>query len=1269
MNRVLKKSVVIICAVLAAVCLCLCVACQDNTPSDSSVTVTLVNEAGESSPVSATPGDPLPVLEIADKDFEGYWSDAEYAQKYEGEVVPEQNITLYYKLHTQYYTLVIDYGEHGDFSFEVARGEEIALPSVSPAGTEVLGFAEEQGGVAAYRAGDAVSNLAQKDGTATLYACYEVADIEDFIIEDGTLVRYMGRSSSITLPLGATKVAADAFVDNAFSADVVSLTVPGTYTEIECGAFRGLTGLESLTAPFVGGARTRNRFLAYMFGAATPQENTYSFSAYSDGESIYMGELDTDSQVVPLTLRTVRITESVQEIADSAFLNTYGLENLVLDHPEDLRRIGTSAFESCYRFGYDSSLGVPIIPEWLSYVETIGNNAFKSYTGNTESDRKTITTPSGTTATLIENEVPLNNLVAIPALTNAKTIGNYAFYYCAMLQRVSFGSALVSVGDYAFTYSLTISDLRFPDSLQTIGRFAFYVSGIKTVEFGTGIREIGEWSFADCSQLSSVIFKGTSTPLLHGGQPFSNVVTDDSTGEGYDITLNDGFGFYVPSSAADSFRNAADWVQYVSYINPSAENVPAPAYWLTGGQQAAKFEFTGAGVVYVTDPGRLFILSVDTQNPTGYTYAQSCGNVYTLQYEIVSAEDYAAGAGSHTQPLFENQYLLHMWHPDLLGSDGKTPADLYFTVTGLPFASGEGRAVVPVLEQSPAPASYGDAGEEGSFLFIYNEYGILQVQQVTGGKATALEAPEGTYYARLTADDAQGIGYTLTYYNDNFDVIAERGFWRDADKGDEAPFYARTEDSPVFLSDGEYNDGTSLFLHGDGTAQLSFFEGGELKEYTASAAADPSKTFGEEGYTVTLSGLKGADGSSVSGSGKAVFSGFTDGNYARVDLTVGSSVYMIMNVRADMQWDVSGYNNLASEVKVKMPAYSSNPLVDSWRYAKLSSADSAGSVIVYSVADKAYFREYDAQGRVVAFGTAQVGENSVTLVGETKVTYGEDGTPAYAEDTASRTAEVCDGRGSLSLDGKTYTYYNSREDLTLVYYETSLMGGKTYYYTVKTDGYGNMYVLDESSAYTQAYLGTYVPEGNITVNGIEYTVLHFTGNMVDNYGRPESSETVERWILYIDVLLQERSDDDSEAHWWSDLAGIYTAKSEDTVYTVFDDFGYKLYEITVDSYGSIGYVRYEYTLKIDGTAEYTPVAEDGIVFTPVLDENENVAYFVAVGEDGVALFSVRPNGAENGFSVVQDGGLLVGSDIPARFTVDTEAMEQLPAGISFGDIA
>ena len=85
--------------------------------------------------------------------------------------------------------------------------------------------------------------------------------------------------------------------------------------------------------------------------------------------------------------------------------------------------------------------------------------------------------------------------------------------------------------------------------------------------------------------------------------------------------------------------------------------------------------------------------------------------------------------------------------------------------------------------------------------------------------------------------------------------------------------------------------------------------------------------------------------------------------------------------------------------------------------------------------------------------------------------------------------------------------------------------------------------------------------------------------------------------------------------------------------------------------------------------DYTPGAEDGIVFTPVLDENENVAYFVAVGEDGVALFSVRPNGAENGFSVVQDGGLLVGSDIPARFTVDTEAMEQLPAGISFGDIA
>lgn len=1270
MNRVLKKSLVIICAVLAAVCLSLFVACNNNLPADTSVTVTLVSETSESSPFTVQPGDPLPVVQVADKDFEGYWTDADYTQRYTGTTVPGENITLYYKLNPQYYTLVLDYGEHGSFDFTMERGASVALPSVSPAGTEVMGFADEQDGAAAYQAGATVSNLAEKDGTATLYARYEIEDIDDYVIEDGTVIRYMGRSTSLTLPLGATKVAADAFIDNAFSSDVLSLTVPGTYTEIECGAFKGLTGLESLTVPFVGGTRTRNRFLAYTFGAKTPQENTYSFSAYSDGTNIYMGEIESDSQYLPLTLRTVRVTESVQDIPNNAFLNAYALENVIYDHPEDLRTIGNSAFENCFSFGYDSSIGVPVVPAWLQYVESIGTSAFRSYTGDTESDRESITTSAGTTATLVTNEIPLNNLVAIPKLENVKTIGDYAFYYCAMLESLSFGDKLESVGGYAFTYAISLSELRFPDSLKTVGRFAFYVSGAETIEFGSGIRQIGSFAFADSSSLESVVFGGTGIPTLEGGQSFSNKVVDDPTGEGYNIVLNDGFGFYVPASAADSFRTSPDWQEYANYINPE-EEAPAPAYWqATGGAWDAKFEFTSAGIVFVTDPNRLFILSVDTQCPTGYTYAQTCGNVYTLRYEVVSAEAYAESAGAHAKPLYANQYLLHMWHPQLLGSDGKTPADLYFIVTELPFTSGEGRVLVPVLEQVAGGAQFGDAEKEGSFLFVYNDYGVVQLQQVSGGQATAVEDPAGTYYSMLTAGDAQGLSYTLTYYDDNFDVISERIFWRDASAGDGAdvPFYTRTENSPVFLSDGEYNDGTVLYLHGDGTAYIAFNEGGTIAEYTASAA-NVSKTFGEEGYTVSFGSFKDADGASVSLSGSAVFSDFAEGTYARIDLTVGGATYMIMNVRADMDWDVASYNELASSVKVQMPAYSTNPLVDAWRYAKLSSAQVTSSVEVFRVADKAYFREYDANGRTVAYGTAQISENSLTLLGEMKITYGSDGAPVYAEDTSSRTAEVSDGRGSLSMGGKTYTYYNSLEDLTLVYYESTALGGKTYYYTVKTDGYGNMYLLDESTQYTQAYLGTYLSEGTVTVSGGEYTVLHFTGNMVDSLGRPQGSQQTELWVLYSESSVAVRSESASEAHWYGVVAGIFTEKAQEQVYTVYDDFGYILYEIKVDSYGEISFVRYEYTLSIDGTADYTAVEETGFAFTPVLGEDEEVAYFVAFGNDGIALFSVRPYGQDGGYAVVKDGGQLAASNIPVTFAVDKEEMGTLPAGESFGTLA
>ena len=149
MNQILKKIGILVFALAAVICLGLAAACvNEEGNKDTEVSVTLVSETSENTVIQAKPGDALPVLNVEDKDFEGYWTDSSYAVKYEGTTVPDSDITLYYKLNSQYYTVIIDYGTDGSFTFgQLCRGEDEELPQISPSGTVLAGYAVEKGGI------------------------------------------------------------------------------------------------------------------------------------------------------------------------------------------------------------------------------------------------------------------------------------------------------------------------------------------------------------------------------------------------------------------------------------------------------------------------------------------------------------------------------------------------------------------------------------------------------------------------------------------------------------------------------------------------------------------------------------------------------------------------------------------------------------------------------------------------------------------------------------------------------------------------------------------------------------------------------------------------------------------------------------------------------------------------------------------------------------------------------------------------------------------
>ena len=103
---------------------------SSSSPTDSSsessaegtIKVTLYSETYQKSVYKLNPGDPLPAPVSENDDFEGYWTSGDYAEKYEGEAVPEADITLYYKWVPQTYTVKVDYGQDGVRTFTFRRG-------------------------------------------------------------------------------------------------------------------------------------------------------------------------------------------------------------------------------------------------------------------------------------------------------------------------------------------------------------------------------------------------------------------------------------------------------------------------------------------------------------------------------------------------------------------------------------------------------------------------------------------------------------------------------------------------------------------------------------------------------------------------------------------------------------------------------------------------------------------------------------------------------------------------------------------------------------------------------------------------------------------------------------------------------------------------------------------------------------------------------------------------------------------------------------------
>lgn len=94
-------------------------------------------------------------------------------------------------------------------------------------------------------------------------------------------------------------------------------------------------------------------------------------------------------------------------------------------------------------------------------------------------------------------------------LTNATSVGEYAFANNEALATVAIGSGLTEIANYAFANCISLSEVTLPEQIGKIGNYAFFKTALTEAELGS-VSSIGEYAFAQ-TDLTKVVLKAGVT--------------------------------------------------------------------------------------------------------------------------------------------------------------------------------------------------------------------------------------------------------------------------------------------------------------------------------------------------------------------------------------------------------------------------------------------------------------------------------------------------------------------------------------------------------------------------------------------------------------------------------------------------------------------------------------------------------------------------------------------------------------------------------------
>ena len=307
-------------------------------------------------------------------------------------------------------------------------------------------------------------------------------------------------------------------------------TVPSTVTAISDGAFVGCP-IKKLTI----GDNVKTELPGWSFNGGVLEEldvnclfGKSTFAQITTLKKVTLGGSITEIPQMAFLdcegLQTVSIPSGLTKIGAQAFFGCSSLQNVTL--PASLKEIGYQAFRDC------DALTSITFPDDL---EKLGEQAFLI----TEKDGHTgsLTTvtfgtnvpsflkPDGKESTNPQLFTGQNQIKTVDmSQCETKVISAGLFNGLTSLETINFPTGMTEIGDNAFTNCKGLKSLEFPDSLTKIGESAFSgCTGLTYISYGSGIDDIGRNAFGGCTNVK-VIDLHRATKI---GEKYNNGSQDD----------------------------------------------------------------------------------------------------------------------------------------------------------------------------------------------------------------------------------------------------------------------------------------------------------------------------------------------------------------------------------------------------------------------------------------------------------------------------------------------------------------------------------------------------------------------------------------------------------------------------------------------------------------------------------------------------------------------------------------------------------------------